>query len=101
MKQKIKRYGNAQNNVRVKKVFKNRFFLCWVAGVRVMSDDGIITLTKPCGKGGTPGLTEYEAVMLATTKVLDFLASRPYDTFSFEQAEKVFTEIRDKIKYKK
>ena len=99
MKQKIKRYGNAQNHVRVKKVFKNRFFLCWVAGVRVMSDDGIITLQKPCGKGGTPGLTEYEAVMQVTTEVLDFLASRPSDSFPFEQAKKVFTEIRDTIKH--
>lgn len=58
---KLETLGEPGNYVKVKKVM-SRLYPVWIAGLKIASDDGKMTLKMPCGRGGVIETTRQRAI---------------------------------------
>jgi len=86
-KSAIETLGEKGNYVKVKKMM-SCLGPVWLVGVKITSDDGKMTTSMPCGKGGVIAETRQKAILEATH---EFLRNLPAS--GFNKAKEVLNKI--------
>jgi len=87
---KMETLGEPGNYVKVKKMM-SRIGPVWLAGVKITSDDGKMTLKMPCGKGGVIEITRQRAILTVIHEHLQHLPD------GFDKARKVLNKIFEQV----
>ena len=92
---KVETLGKAPAILRVKEVRG-----LWLCGCNISSDDGVVTIKCPCGRGGVIEFTRERAIQLMIHGTVRDMESHGLKVFPFEEAKKVLREIEDSIQPK-
>lgn len=82
--------GEPGNYVKVKKM-NTRIGPVWLAGLKITSDDGKLTLKMPCGKGGVIEATRQRAILTVIHEHIQHLPN------GFDKAREVLNKIFEQV----
>jgi hypothetical protein len=86
----VETLGEPGNYVKVKKMM-SRIGPIWIAGLKITSDDGKMTLKMPCGKGGVIEATRQRAILTVIHEHLQHLPG------GFDKARGILNKIFEQV----